>query len=138
MKQHLLKLALVSLFAACSLICLRSQEQSNPAQGGTAQQPQKPLRVRVSESVAQGLIAKKVQPDYPREAREKRVQGLVVLKVEISPEGDVTDLSLVSGHPLLVPAAIDAVKQWKYKPYLLNGQAVTVETQVSVSFRLPA
>jgi periplasmic protein TonB len=63
---------------------------------------------------------------------------LVVLKVEISPEGDVTDLSLVSGHPLLVPAAIDAVKQWKYKPYLLNGQAVTVETQVSVSFRLPA
>ena len=98
------------------------------------QQP--PLRVRVSERVSQSLLVKKVQPEYPREAREKHVQGTVKLKAEISKEGNVTDLTVVSGDPLLAPAAMEAVKQWKYKPYLLNGQPVIVETQVSVLFEL--
>jgi TonB family protein len=69
-------------------------------------------------------------------AREKHIQGMVILKAEISKEGDVTDLSVVSGHALLVPAATEAVKQWKYKPYLLNGQPIAMEAQVSVSFEL--
>jgi len=95
-----------------------------------------PQRVRVSSGVAQGLLIKKVDPEYPREAREQHIQGMVVLKVEISKEGDVVKLELISGDPVLAPAAIQAVKQWKYKPYLLNGVAVIVETQVSIAFQL--
>ena len=98
----------------------------------------RPTRVRVSEGVSQGLLIKKVEPVYPQEAREKHIQGLVVMKAEISQEGDVTEVDLISGHPLLAPAALEAVKQWKYKPYLLNGKPVIVETQVSVSFQLTA
>lgn len=135
MKCRLVTLALVS-FSAVGGLHGRSQDQPNPptAQGSTVQEA--PKRVRVSEKVSQAFIAKKVQPVYPQEAREKRIQGLVIPRAEISPEGEVTDLALVSGHPLLAPAAIDAVKVWKYKPYLLNGQPVAVETQVSVSFQL--
>ena len=92
--------------------------------------------MRVSEKVAQLFLAKRVQPEYPQEARDKHIQGVVVLMAEISKEGDVTAMRLVSGHPLLVLAAVEAVKQWKYKPYLLKGQPVAVETQVSVSFVL--
>jgi len=107
------------------------------AEGRQAQSEQ-PQRVRVSEKVSQLFVAKKVNAEYPREAREKNIQGVVRLKVEISKDGDVTDLILISGDPLLAPAAVEAVKQWKYKPYLLNGQPVGVETQVSVAFQLPS
>lgn len=96
----------------------------------------RPLRVRVSQGVAQGLLVKKVPPQYPDDARQGRIQGLVVLKALMDTNGDVKELNLVSGHPLLAPAAIEAVKQWKYKPYLLDGKPVEVETQVSVAFSL--
>jgi len=95
-----------------------------------------PRRVRVSQGVSTGLLVTKVQPLYPDDARLARIQGSVVLKAEIDKNGDVEDLTLVSGHPLLAPAALEAVKQWKYKPYLLNGQPVAVETQVTVAFQL--
>jgi len=84
----------------------------------------------------QGLLVKRVQPKYPEEAREDRIQGTVVLHALISKEGDVIGLWAVSGDPLLVKAAIKVVKQWKYKPYLLNGQAVEVYTEVLVNFTL--
>jgi TonB family protein len=95
-----------------------------------------PVRVRVSQGVSQGLMVTRVQSQYPDDARQARIQGSVVLKVEIDKSGNVEDLILVSGHPLLAPAAIEAVKQWKYKPYLLNGQPIAVETQVTVAFQL--
>jgi len=95
-----------------------------------------PQRVRVSQGVSQGLLIKKVQPRYPEEARQGRIQGQVVLQVEIDKNGDMQKVTLVSGHPLLAPAAIEAVKQWKYKPYLLQGQPVAVDTQVIVNFQL--
>jgi TonB family protein len=95
-----------------------------------------PQRVRVSESIVQGLMIKKVAPVYPPLARQARIQGTVVLKVQISKSGDVVNLQLVSGHPMLAPSAIEAVKQWKYKPYLLNGDPVEVETTVTVNFSL--
>jgi protein TonB len=60
----------------------------------------------------------------------------VVLQAEISKEGSITNLHLISGHPMLAPAAIEAVKQWKYKPYILNGEPVEVETQITVNFTL--
>jgi TonB family protein len=93
-----------------------------------------PSRVRVSQGVMQALLVKKVDPRYPELAQRGRIQGQVVLKAVIDTNGDVKDLSLVSGHPLLAPAAFDAIKRWKYRPYLLNGQPVEVETQITVSF----
>ena len=95
-----------------------------------------PQRVRVSLGVSQGLLIKKVQPQYPPLARQARIQGTVLLQAEISKDGTIENLRLISGHPMLAPAAIDAVKQWRYKPYLLNGEPVAVETQVQVVFSL--
>jgi protein TonB len=95
-----------------------------------------PQRVRVSSGVQSGLLVRKVQPTYPPLARQARIQGTVVLQAQISKSGDIENLQLISGHPMLAPAAIEAVKQWKYKPYLLNGEPVEVETTVQVNFSL--
>jgi len=95
-----------------------------------------PQRVRVSQGVSTGLLVRKVNPSYPPLARQARIQGTVVLQAEISKTGDIQNLRLISGHPMLAPSAIEAVKQWKYKPYLLNGEPVEVETTVQVNFTL--
>ena len=92
--------------------------------------------VRVPAAAARELLIKRVEPDYPQVAREKRIQGAVILKIKIRAAGDVADVAVISGHPLLAPAAVDAVRQWKYKPYFQNGAPVTAETQVQVDFRL--
>ena len=96
-----------------------------------------PQRVRVSEGIGSAFIVKKVDPVYPPLARQARIQGTVILQVVINKSGDVENVQLFSGHPMLAQAAIDAVKQWKYKPYLLNGEPVEVETRVTVNFTLP-
>ncbi|PYX88108.1 MAG: energy transducer TonB [Acidobacteria bacterium] len=95
-----------------------------------------PQRVRVSQGVSQGLLIKKVQPPYPPLARQARIQGQVLLQAEISKDGSIQNLRLISGHPMLAPSAIEAVKQWRYKPYYLNGEPVEVETQITVIFSL--
>jgi protein TonB len=95
-----------------------------------------PQRVRVSSGVQSGLLVRKVNPTYPPLARQARIQGVVILQAQISKDGNIENLQLISGHPMLAPAAIEAVKQWKYKPYLLNGEPVEVETQVQVNFTL--
>jgi periplasmic protein TonB len=95
-----------------------------------------PQRVRVSQGVTQGLLLRKIQPSYPPLARQARIQGSVLLQAEISKDGSIQNLRLISGHPMLAPAAIEAVKQWKYKPYILNGEPVEVETQITVNFTL--
>ena len=95
-----------------------------------------PTRVRVSQGVTQGLLIRKIQPTYPPLARQARIQGSVLLAAEISKDGSIENLHLISGHPMLAPAAIEAVKQWKYKPYILNGEPVEVETQITVNFTL--
>ncbi len=95
-----------------------------------------PQRVRVSQGVTEGLLIHKVQPVYPPLARQARIQGQVVLTAVISKTGMIEGLKLVQGHPMLAPAAIDAVKQWRYKPYILNGEPVEVETQITVNFTL--
>jgi protein TonB len=95
-----------------------------------------PTRVRVSQGVSAGLLIRKVQPNYPQLAKQARIQGQVVLQAEISKDGTIQNLQLISGHPMLAPAAIEAVKQWRYKPYLLNGEPVAVDTQVIVNFSL--
>jgi len=98
--------------------------------------PVVPQRVRISQGVTKGLLIRRVEPTYPPLARSARVQGEVVLSAIISTNGDIENLQLVSGHPMLVPAALSAVKQWRYKPYLLNGQPTEVETTITVIFTL--
>ena len=93
-------------------------------------------RVQVGSGVVAGLLISKVSPVYPPIARQARVQGSVVLKALIAKDGTIAKLELISGHPMLAPAAIDAVKQWRYRPYLLNGEPVEVETQIQVNFTL--
>ena len=95
-----------------------------------------PQRVRVSAGVEQGLLIHKVNPVYPPDARDEHIQGTVILRATIDKEGNIADLQLISGHPALAAAAIDAVKQWKYKAFLLNGNAMMVETQIQVNFTL--
>jgi protein TonB len=93
-------------------------------------------RVRVSQGVTTGLLISRVQPDYPVVAHTARVQGTVILTAIIGKDGRVERLQLESGNPLLVQAAIDAVRQWRYKPFLLNGQPIEIETTVTVNFQL--
>src|SRR3981081_3874038 len=95
-----------------------------------------PQRVRVSAGVTSGLKVRDVKPNYPPLARQARIQGTGGLHAVISKDGSIEGLTLVSGHPMLAPAAIDAVKQWKYKPYLLNGEPVEVDTEVLCNFTL--
>jgi periplasmic protein TonB len=98
--------------------------------------PTTPQRIRISQGVTRGLLIHREEPTYPPLARSARVQGEVVLSAIIDGNGQIQNLTLVSGHPMLVPAAIAAVKQWRYKPYLLNGQPVEVETTITVIFTL--
>lgn len=84
--------------------------------------------VRVSPGVIKGLLIHWVEPTYPPLAQQARIQSAVVLTAIIDKNGNIQHLQFVSGHPLLAPAAIEAVKQWRYKPFLLNGQPLEVET----------
>jgi protein TonB len=93
-------------------------------------------RVRVSSGVAQGLLIRQVNPVYPPLAKTARVEGRVILQATIGKDGTVENLRLISGHPMLAPAAIDAVRQWRYKPYYLNSEPIEVETTITVNFTL--
>jgi len=86
--------------------------------------------------ILQGSLIRRVEPKYPPLAIATRIQGSVVLAAVISKAGTIENLRLVAGHPMLVPAAIDAVRQWQYRPYILNGDVIEVETQITVNFVL--
>ena len=90
---------------------------------------------RVSHMM-EGNLIRRVQPEYPALAKQAHIQGTVVLRAVIDREGIIQDLQVISGHPLLVPAAINAVRQWRYHPFYLNDQPVEVETRVTVNFSL--
>lgn len=95
-----------------------------------------PQRIRVSSGVAAGNLIQEVKPIYPPMAKMARVQGTVVLAAVISKAGTIENLKVVSGHPMLIQSAVDAVQQWRYKPYMLSGEPVEVDTQISVVFTL--
>jgi len=95
-----------------------------------------PQKVRVSSGVAEGMLIHQVKPPYPVAAKMARVEGSVALQAVIGKDGSIQNLRVISGHPLLTSAALEAVKQWRYKPYYLNGEPVEVETQIVVNFLL--
>jgi len=105
---------------------------------GTAPPPPKPTvsRVRVGGAVQAAKLVNRVQPLYPPLARQTRISGTVRLHAIIGKDGTVQQLTVESGHPLLVQAALDAVKQWRYQPTLLNGEPVDVDTEIDVIFSL--
>jgi len=93
-------------------------------------------QITVGGDVQAGLILQKIQPIYPGLARQGRIQGAVQLKAIIGVDGKIKSLTVVSGHPLLVDAALDAVRHWTYEPTLLNGIPVEVKTEIVVRFQL--
>ncbi len=105
--------------------------QPEPAAEAT---PKPPLRISVGGNVQQALLTSSVEPEYPQQARQVQLSGIVKFNVIIDREGNVSNLTLISGHPLLVQSAMDAVRQYKYRPTLLNGQPVEVVSTVDVGF----
>jgi periplasmic protein TonB len=92
-----------------------------------------PMRVSVA---MQGYLIRRVEPRYPEIARTTRVEGAVLIKAVISTEGKIEQAQIISGSPLLSKAALDAIRQWRYRPYLLNEKPVEVETEITVNFYL--
>ncbi|MFZ5929318.1 MAG: energy transducer TonB [Acidobacteriota bacterium] len=101
-----------------------------------AAKPKEPIRVRRGGEVQEAMLVHRVLPAYPPLARQARIEGKVVFKAVISAEGLIQSLQLVSGHPLLVEAAREAVRQWRYRPTLLNGRPCEVDTVIEVNFTL--
>ena len=105
--------------------------------GGMPPPPQPtPQRIHQGGNVQAALLVNKVQPVYPPLARQTRISGTVRLHAIISKSGTIQELTVISGHPLLVRAALDAVQQWRYRPTLLNGEPVEVDTTIDVIFSL--
>ncbi len=94
------------------------------------------MRVRIGGNVQKAKLIENVQPKYPEEALKNRIAGTVALHVILQKDGTVKQLEVLSGHPLLAQAAVDAVRQWKYQPTILNGEPVEVDTRVDVVFAL--
>jgi TonB family protein len=93
--------------------------------------------LKLPAEVAEGSLLHRVEPDYPEEARRQRIQGAVVLDVQIDPDGSVQQVTLVSGLPLLAQAATGAVKQWRFEPRSVNGRPAEMQTRITLNFRLP-
>ena len=93
--------------------------------------------LKVSQGVSQGLLIKRVQPVYPSQAMQMRIEGTVLLDATITKDGKISNVKVVKGDDVLAKAAVDAVKQWKYNPYFLNGEPVPIQTQINITFKLP-
>jgi protein TonB len=99
--------------------------------------PPKPVKrkpKRIGGNVLKSQLVRKVEPEYPELARRARVQGVVILVVTVDEEGNVSEINVSRGHPMLNDAAVNAVKQWKYSPTLLNGEPIPVTATVTVNF----
>src|SRR5919112_882205 len=101
-----------------------------------APKPVTPKQIRVGGNVQAAKLVKQPKPQYPPLAKQARIQGTVRFNAVIGKDGQIANLTLASGHPLLVPAATEAVRQWVYQPTLLNGEPVEVVTQIDVNFTL--
>ena len=124
---------------APSLIGIAAPASAPPPDLGSTTTVPKPVlqTLNISQGVSQGLLIKKVQPVYPQNALAMHAEGSVELLATISKSGNISTVKVLSGPPLLTRAASDAVKQWKYKPYLLNGEPVEIQTQITINFKLP-
>ncbi len=104
--------------------------------GSAVVKPSTPPKLSISSGVMAGNLLEKTVPQYPAIAKAARIQGTVVLQATIAKDGAIQNLRVINGPPMLQQAAIDAVRSWRYKPYLLNGEPVEVETTINVVFNL--
>jgi TonB family protein len=113
---------------------------NSPAAIGSAAQPSSDSSVplRVSSDTANSYLLRRIEPEYPEQAKLEHIEGPVVLGILVGSDGLVKSLNVVSGDLQLVNAASDAVRQWRFKPYRLNGKTVEFETRVTVNFALPS
>ena len=107
-----------------------------PIPASKAPEPTPVKRMRIAARVAEANLIHDVAPQYPPEAGRARVEGTVVLMAAIGKDGSVQDVRVESGLPILAQAAVDAVKQWRYRPYLLNGEPVEVDSRITINFTL--
>jgi TonB family protein len=130
-------IVLITLFTAGAAF---SQEGQNEAPTPQSPVPNsstpKPKRIRVGGAVASANLIHRVAPVYPKEAKKKHITGAVLLHATIGKDGTIENLEYVSGPPELTPSAMEAVKQWRYKPTLLRGEPIEVDTTISVVYTL--
>ncbi len=126
----------VLLVLSTGVAAIAQSEPPAPAANPTATPRPFPTRVRVSSGIAEALLVHKVQPVYPARAKKEHIQGVVSMSAIIGKDGQIKELKLISGPPFLDVAALDAVRQWQYKPYLLNGLPVEMDTMITVNFTI--
>ena len=124
-------LMMLTAFALCFCANGQSTAQTEMPPTSPSSSPPVPDAARM---MVKGELIKKVPPKYPKQARKQHIRGTVIMHAMITKEGSVADLQVVSGDPVFVQAALDAVKTWKYRPYRLGGQPVDVETTITVNF----
>jgi periplasmic protein TonB len=129
-------LATITILCALATTALGQSPTPSPSPAETPQVQPRPTKLRVSQGVAEQNLIHRVQPVYPLEALQKRISGVVLLGATIAGTGDVENLHVISGDPILAQASLDAVKKWKYKPYMYKGEPVKVETTVKIVFHL--
>ncbi|HKS82683.1 MAG TPA: TonB family protein [Candidatus Acidoferrales bacterium] len=134
MRLAKIAVCLLALLPVSAVAQDQSSSQSAPAASAPSQNAAK--TIRVGGSVMQAQLLKMVQPVYPDAVKEAHISGTVVLHATVGTDGKIEDLNVITGPPLLVQPAVEAVRQWEYKPVLLNGQAVRVDTAISVVFTL--
>jgi len=103
----------------------------------TASAPTQDRTVQVSGTIMQQHLLHRVDPEYPPDAERAKIEGVVIVRASIAPDGIVKNVIPVSGPPLLAQAAIDAVRWWRFQPYQADGQAVPVDTTIEIDFQLP-
>lgn len=115
---------------------IRDTRESSPSEPASASSTRSPIARTVASGIMSGRLIYKVAPVYPQEARANHVQGTVIMQASISKEGRITDLVVLSGPRDLRDSAVGAVQQWRYRPYMLNGEPVEVRTQIQVNYQL--
>ena len=108
---------------------------ASPPSKTTATDSERP-KIRVIETLNCNRLVHYVRPVYPQEAKNNRIQGTVTLRVVITKTGEVHDIEVLNGNPLLIPAAVSAAKQWRYSPCTINSEAVEVRTSLDINFNL--
>ena len=137
MRLHFLPVPFLTLLLLLSPCVVPLRGGSSQQEYGDSPRPAPSPRVRLSMGAAQARLTRRVQPEYPPAAKRAGIEGDVTFKVVIGEDGRVKEAQLKSGNPTFSKVAAQAISEWEYRPYMLNGNATEVETFVTIQFRLP-